>query len=51
MDYFSVGVLKNSYLKVAPFVAHFKEYTIPFLYHISRDKLFHFNKDIRTLSA
>lgn len=51
MDYFSVSLRSNSYFKIAPFVGHFKEYTIPFLDHLSKVKLFHTEKEIRMESA
>ena len=51
MDYFSVGVRQNSFLKISPFVAHYKEYTRTFIKHLAQVKLFHFNKEVRLLSA
>lgn len=51
MDYFTVGIKQNSYLNIAPFVAHFKEYTRKFIDHLAFMKIYHFDKSIRILSA
>ena len=51
MDFFTVGVLENSYLKIAPFVAHFDNYTRPIMDYLYQNKLFMFNEKIRVLSA
>lgn len=47
MDFFSVGFKQNSFLKIAPFVAHFNNYTIPFIDHLSKVKIYHIEKDTR----
>lgn len=51
MDFFSVGFWNNSFLKVAPFVASFSEYTNYFIDHLSKVKIFHVEKELRILSA
>lgn len=47
MDFFSVGFKQNSFLKIAPFVAHFNNYTVPFIDHLSQVKIYHIEKDMR----
>ena len=51
MDYFSVSLRTNAYFRIAPFVGHFAEYTLAFIDHLSTNKLFHVEKEIRTESA
>ena len=51
MDYFSVGSKTNSFFKIGPFVAGFGEYTRGFVEHLAKVKLFHFEIDMRFLSA
>jgi hypothetical protein len=51
MDFFSVGFKNNSYLKIAPFVAQFNNYTIPFIEHLSHVKIYHIEKEMRNISC
>ncbi len=51
MDFFTVLDMTTSFIRIAPFIASFKEYTIPFLDHLFNYKIFHIEKDIRILAA
>lgn len=51
MDYFTVGIKQNSYLKIAPFVAHYPEYTKKFIDYLAKVKIFNFKTDTRVLAS
>lgn len=51
MDYFTVGIRENSFLIIAPFVAHFDDYSLKFIDYLAKVKIFNFNSDTRLLSA
>jgi hypothetical protein len=50
-DFFSLGNRTNSYTKIACSVATYVEYRKPIINHLYREKLFHWDKSIRTLAA
>lgn len=50
-DYYSVGNVSSAYLRVAPFVASFPEYTTPLIEHLLSSKLRHWDKALRALAA
>lgn len=50
-DYYSVGNVSSAYLRVAPFIASFPQYTGPLLDHILMVKLRHWDKALRSLAA
>ena len=50
-DFWSVGLIKNSYLNVAKFIANFEEYQIFMLEHLVNVKLSHWDLKIRTLAS
>lgn len=50
-DYYSVGNVASAYLRVAPFVASFSEYTQALLEHLVAVKLRHWDKALRSLAA
>lgn len=50
-DYYSVGNMASAYLRVAPFVARFKEYTQALMDHLLLVKLRHWDKAVRALAA
>ena len=51
MDYFSVGIVTNSFTRIAPFVASFPEYTRKFIDHLAFNRLAHISEDIRVLAS
>lgn len=50
-DYYSVGNVSSAYLRVAPFIASFPQYTAPLLDHLLLVKLRHWDKALRALAA
>lgn len=51
MDYFSVGLITNSYLKIAVFVSSFANYAEKFFNHLLTSKIYHIEKEIRELAC
>lgn len=50
-DYFTLSARSNAYLKVAPFIASYEEYRRPLARHLLLQKLRHWDRPIRCLSA
>ena len=50
-DYFSIGNRADAYTAVALQVARLEEYRRPIIDHLVTEKLFHWDRDIRTLSC
>ncbi|GBG28544.1 Tubulin-specific chaperone D [Hondaea fermentalgiana] len=50
-DYFTLGIRKNAYLEIAPFVARFDVYRRPLIEHLVNYKLSHWDLQLRMLSA
>jgi len=50
-DYYSLANRENSYHKVALEIAHFKEYTIPIIQHLSSVRLSHWDATVRAQAA
>jgi hypothetical protein len=51
MDFFSLASLTNAYTVVAPAVAAFDTYRAPLMEHLRNVKLFHWDREVRTLAA
>lgn len=50
MQYFTIGSLQNSFLKVAPFIMMFEKYRGPLFDYLLTEKIHHYDKKIRQLS-
>lgn len=50
-DYFTLGVRSNAFLQISPFVAKFPKFTHPLMSHLYEVKLFHWDIEMRLLSA
>mmetsp|Transcript_1258 Transcript_1258/g.3080 ORF Transcript_1258/g.3080 Transcript_1258/m.3080 type:complete len:1481 (+) Transcript_1258:335-4777(+) len=50
-DYFTLGIRKNAYLEIAPFVAQFEVYRRPLIEHLVEHKLAHWDIQLRMLTA
>jgi hypothetical protein len=50
-DYFTLGVRANAYMKISVFVAGLEKYRRPLMAHVYGVKLFHWDIEVRELSA